>query len=910
MSELRIRRNRTFAAPRYQSTAKTEKTAAAPAGQKTAGTAGCTVSETLQRLMSRVSQAENHSRESRRTLQTGQAVLAEVRDSLERLGALARESAGEGSPDRAALQAELEQLRGEIGRMLDSALSGDMPLFLDGDPEILTYTLTDRTSAGQEALRALPEWLLSGIAQDTADARQLLADLGLDQGSTGADILAALTGRPLEAGAAAGRLAALYLGAVIAATPSAGADDPNDPTQGLQLLLEKVSQGFSPDRAVELLTDGTFTSMADFQAQFTAGTAPGMEEFLVNLLLTDGASPILPGSPLLSLLAGLEGSSLESMMELLTASQAGGSGEAYHSAETPQAAEALRTAEAPQAAESPQAAGTSFSFGGVEVIGQDLSQVSFDNAAGLLTVAGAADVVLRGTDQAGQATVLITGSGQVTLEHVRLSGLTVDSAAARVLIVGASETDLVLLREGARLTLDGEGLLKIVRLEARPSSVLHLTGGAAAAVEDEAYSPVVLADGPVSLAARTISVTSPGGKPMAPFDIVWKTLLPGWSAITSMSVDGRQAKTALLNGAPLRLWLDTSHGFPAHTLVFQGRDASGRPLTRYAYLHWNRQAEVFQEISMFPNPFSVTGGEAGLDWIYEEESCTLRILSSQVTAVSGGSGTDANQLPFSGRIALSDGIGSMSLTLDGVTCRVSDGCAFSLGRENDVTLVLRRGTSNLFESGPGCAGISLGDGTCLSIDCVDPEGGGKPDGLLTASGGEGSAGIGWDSAESRRGHILIRGGAGIGAGRHGFAGTVTIVGGMVTSSGEGGEKSLSLQMGEDAVTLPQFSLSVRSLQLDGMSVSTREAARAALKTIEADRLWVSRIQAAYGALYNQLERSFSALYSVHRYVDPSEGLVRDTAAAGDLRQSILHQSAQAVQSHSKRWTEDVRQLLE
>ena len=904
MSELRIRRNRMFAAPRYQSTAKAEKAAAAPAGQKTAGTAGCTVSETMQQLMSRVSQAENHSRESRRTLQTGQAVLAEVRDSLDRLGALARESAGDGSPDRTALQAQLEQLRGEIDRILDSALSGDVPLFLDGDPEILTYTLTDQTAAGQEALRALPEWLLSAISPHPAAAGLLWADVGLDQTATGAYLLAALAGRPLEAGTAAGRLAALYLGAVIAATPSAGAADPNDPTQGLRLLLEKVAQGFSPDQAVELLTDGTFTSLADFQAQFTAGTAPGMEEFLVNLLLTDGSSPILPDSPLLSILAGLEGRALESMMELLTASQPGVSGEARHFAGTAQATEALQTSEAPQAT------GTSLSFGGVEVIGQDLSQVSFDSAAGRLTIAGAADVVLRGTDQAGQTTLLITGSGQVTLEHVRLSGLTVGSASARVLIAGTCETDLLLLQEGTRLTLDGEGLLKIVRLEARPSSVLHLTGGAAAAVEDEAYPPAVLADGPISLAARTVSVTSPGGKPMAPFDIVWKTLLPGWSTITSMSVDGRQAKTALFNGAPLRLWLDSSHGFPAHTLVFKGKDASGRPLTRYAYLRWNRQAEVFQEIPMFPNPFSVTGGEAGLDWIYEEGSCTLRILSSQVTAVSGGSGTDANQFPFSGRIALSDGIGAMTLTLDGVTCRVSDGCAFSLGQENDVTLVLRRGTSNLFESGPGCAGISLGDGTCLIIDCVDPEGGGKPDGLLTASGGEGSAGIGWDSAESRRGHILIRGGAGIGAGRHGFAGTVTIVGGMVTSSGEGGEKSLSLQMGEDAVTLPQFSLSVRSLQLDSMSVSTREAARAALKTIEADRLWVSRIQAAYGALYNQLESSFSALYSVHRYVDSSEGLVRDTAAAGDLRQSILHQSAQAVQSHSKRWTEDVRQLLE
>ena len=119
---------------------------------------------------------------------------------------------------------------------------------------------------------------------------------------------------------------------------------------------------------------------------------------------------------------------------------------------------------------------------------------------------------------------------------------------------------------------------------------------------------------------------------------------------------------------------------------------------------------------MYPNPFTVTGGEPEADWRYEEESHTLRILSGQVTAVAGGMGTDGSQLPFSGRIALADGIGRVELTLEGVACRVSSGRAFHLGRGNDVTLLLKRGTDNVFESGPGCAGISLGDGTSLRID--------------------------------------------------------------------------------------------------------------------------------------------------------------------------------------------------
>lgn len=316
---------------------------------------------------------------------------------------------------------------------------------------------------------------------------------------------------------------------------------------------------------------------------------------------------------------------------------------------------------------------------------------------------------------------------------------------------------------------------------------------------------------------------------------------------------------------------------------------------------------------MYPNPFSVTGGEPGRDWVYEEESQTLYILSSQVSAISGGSGTDAAQEPFSGRIALADGIGPMELALGGVVCRVSSGRAFSLGQGNDVTLILQSGTSNLFESGTGCAGISLGSGTSLNIDCTDPLSGGDPDGVLTATGGAGGAGIGWDGEESwdQTGQILIRGGVSVGAG--GFMGSVTIIGGMIVSSdGRGGADSgLSLQMGEDTAALPQFRLSSRILQLEGLSVATREQAQAAQTALDADRRWVSRIQAAYGALYNQMEQSFGGFCS--QYMSMAEGMVRDNAAADTLlenmRQSIRFQPSQALYTHSRRGTEDVRQLL-
>ena len=104
MGELTIRRNRGFAVPSYQGTGKAEKASGSSQSGKAAGKAGFTISETLQELMGRVSQLESRSRESRRTLQTGEAVLAEVRDSLDRIGELAQRSAGGGKTDREALQ--------------------------------------------------------------------------------------------------------------------------------------------------------------------------------------------------------------------------------------------------------------------------------------------------------------------------------------------------------------------------------------------------------------------------------------------------------------------------------------------------------------------------------------------------------------------------------------------------------------------------------------------------------------------------------------------------------------------------------------------------------------------------------------------------------------------------------------
>ncbi len=1029
MGELTVRRNKGFAVPRYPETGRAEKPSGAAQAQKTANPTGFTVSGTLQQLMTRAGRAENHIRESRRTLQGGEAVLAEVQDSLDQMADLAQASAG-GGADRSALQAKLERLREEIDRMIRSAVAGDAQLFLDGDAgselEAPPSAVLEEEPAEAEGVRTLPDWLLKGIAGDGLTAEDLLAALGLDRSAGAAELLAAVMSRPLESDPAAGRLAALYLGAVIAGGDFSKAVDLKAAAEGLGRLLETVAEGVPADRAIELLTGGAFTGVSNFQSQFAGGTAPGLQVFLTELLLSGGGDPLLGEVALLGLLSGMEGMKLELLMGLLAA--ASGSGAAAAEEGAPFAAGEGAPGGMEAAAEPGAAPQVSvMRFGEVAAIGRDLSCVSFDEASGELTVSGSGEVLLQGTGTAEQA-VRITGSGTVALQNVNVPVLTVAAPEGRVFCGGEVLLAEVRMEPGTALVLDGSGLTRFGVFRADGSNTLRLLGGAAAAEEGEDGSPgflpvPVVLEGPAVLAARAVRVSGPKGETLKPFDVVWKTLLPGWSAVTAVETEGRRAKMSLLSGGRsdlVRLWLergDPSRGYAVHTLALRGRDKFGRPKTRYAYLHWNQGTQAFEETVMYPNPFTVTGGEPGRDWRYEEESHTLRILSGQVTAISGGAGTDANQAPFSGRIALADGIGSVELSLGGVACRVSHGQAFCLGRGNAVTLLLQSGTDNHFEGGKGCAGISLGDGTTLCINRVEPRDGGRtPMGALFAAGGDGGAGIGRDCSGSRdqTSHILIRGGAvtatgtgggaGIGAGKRSAMGAVTLLGGTVSASGEKGggagiggalgapvgdisirggrvaaaaaghaaaigagvrgacgdilitgtarivkalggdpgadigaclfgscgkvvvsggadigsaklwmRTGIPLQMGEEAVTLPQFRLSVKALRLDQASVSTQEAARAAKRIIDADRRWVAQIQAAYSALYERLEQNSNGVYSVRQYIGVTKGLMRDTAAASalveDMSRSIPLQSSQAMRTHTKRGTEDVRQLL-
>ena len=804
MGELSVRRNRGLNLPRFEKAEKTEKSekqTGTARTRQTADRAAATVSQTLRQLMSRVDRTSRQVREGRSTLRSGEAALAEVEDRLGRMEELARLSAGENALDRAALQQELELLRSEVERIASDGVKAG--LFQEGEEadgldEIVDAVL-EGLSAGQEGVEKLPSWLLSALTGDAPSRDAILNALGLNSDSKIWEVLASLGNLSLEDGDLGSYLAAYYLGTVIAGGTSYGAIDPELAARGLQFFLDAVAGGMSPDEALELLTGGVFSSLEDFQTQFLDGTAPGLGPFLMDVLFSEDAA--LADASLLAMMAGGGDMEMEMLMQLL-ASLGSGDGllamlDALDSSEDA----ALQQEMGPEQGTTPApqletAELGNEELGTVQVSGKDLSGAELDPETGAATVNTAEPLTLRGMGQEAPAIRLADGAESVTLQQLTTPLLSAEGTA-RIVSAGENELAQVELGENTVLTVDGGGLIHIGALRGGADGVLRLTGGAVV-IDGARGEASVMVDGAVSLmAAEGIAVQNARGEELTPFDILWKTLLPEWSCLTGLTVDGQTGKLGLPDDRPdfLRMWLlrgEEDKGYPAHTIALRGRDRAGRTATWYFYVRWDEGKESFQPISMYPNPFTVTGGEEGVDWTYEEESHTLYILSGEVTGLSGGAGTDAELRPFSGRIALADQIGAVELTLDGVECRVSDGGAFHLGRKNDVKLLLRRGTDNVFESGPGFAGISLGDGTSLCIDHAKGDRD-KPDGTLTAAGGKGGAGIGRDrgAGQERTGLILIRdgviscaatgGGAGIGGAVGAAVGNIRIQGGTVTA---------------------------------------------------------------------------------------------------------------------------------
>lgn len=780
MSDLSIRRELNIAT-RFEKLAQAEKPAGAAQSQSAAqaqGTAqpgklpqaSSTLAPSLQQLLETLDSPEQLAQANRELLQTGEGALAEARDILERMSKLAQQAQQDGA-DRTALQKEYKQLLGELDRVLQNANYEGEPLFQGEDFQTYETLLDDL------------ERLLGGTAQTTAGA-------GAQQGGVSAE--------------------------------------------KVQQLLAQLTQGVPLDQALQSLTGASGNSLLALMDLFGGEGGEQLMSLLTALLSGDGqgAATLLGDAATLTLLSALDGSKLNMLVSAL----------ASRAPEGAQAAGAQ-----PQAGQ----ADTTQQFGQFQAAGQDLSGVSYDPSSNTLTVTGQGDVTILGGQQPGQAqqagqaqaegqsqaqpTIVLSGSGQVKMQNVEGGRLVVAGQEARVYTVGENTLGEVRMEPGAWAEFGGEGLLEAGKFTADASNHVTLTGGAVSVGRGQGSleGAQVYMSGCASLAAQAQTVRTAGGQ-AEPFDVLWKALLPGWKQVDAMVVDGQQTQLSLYQSgermSAARLWLDRgtdpSHGHPIHSLTIMGRDEADEQQIQSVWLCWDETYGGFRQVIMYPNPFTITGGEQGVDWTYEEGTQTLRILTHRVVAVSGGEGLDAQQQAFSGRLAIADNLGPLELTLGGLTCQALAGRAFDLGRENHVTLLLLDGTSNSFESGEGCAGVSLGDGTSLTIDATsdkpeesggdEPEGSEareeaaapppagenseeagseRPVGSLSARGGDGGAGIGRDSGGSwdRISKIVIcggevyaegaGGGAGIGAGRYGFMGDVVITGGVVTAVG-------------------------------------------------------------------------------------------------------------------------------
>ena len=177
MGELRVRRNRGFAPPRYEGTAKTEKQAGSASVRQAGTKPGVAVSDTLRQLAARISQSAGQVQQAKRGLLGGEAALAEVRDALSRMESLAQKAAGGTAEDSDALQAQLEELSKQVDRVIRSAVDAG---FFQADAPL--------PGEGENAA-SLPGWLLGGMASAPPDKETLLAALGLDAAATGREVL-------------------------------------------------------------------------------------------------------------------------------------------------------------------------------------------------------------------------------------------------------------------------------------------------------------------------------------------------------------------------------------------------------------------------------------------------------------------------------------------------------------------------------------------------------------------------------------------------------------------------------------------------------------------------------------------------------------------------------------------------
>lgn len=644
------------------------------------------------------------------------------------------------------------------------------------------------------------KWFIEGMAQTASGPDNWVhpnsgSGLQISESSTDAEIRTQIQSHRLtnsdtasDVNYGTGYLACMYLGwKIVSGGDASVAVNAANISMGLSSLLSEVIGGKSLDTAIKDLTSGKIASTAAFKNIFNAAGTE-ITGFVHNLMVAKGSGRggLASGDLAATDLTDNTALSGVSLFELNT-------GSPMINNKYPDDYVVLTGGTTSKDGVKPddftppvvnQDYGDFIITGGLPDGNGGMQGITWDDTTKTLTVTSGnnIEITMKSPTSGQRQNLKLEGTGTVTLNGVTAGSLQV-SEDTQVSYEGKNDITAVTVDSGKAVTFQGEGQLKAGTFT--NNGTVSFNGGAVIVGSNGAGTiggTVNVSGASVAATITNVPKAADGVTELKSIGVDWSRLT-GLSNVASISIDGVKAGALLDNNDPGKLWLDPTS---SHRVTFT--NASGVSKTLAATINATGDFEWADAIK----PFTVTGGAEGTDYHYEDDGTTLVIDTNNVTSISGGTATGEAGNPLRGRVKLKDGIGTVSLELNGVDCSQNAvGSGFDLGTGNNVTLSLENGKENTFRSAANFAGISLGTGTNLTIN--------GDTGKLSATGGTGAAGIGRNAATSATngtdtkssitingGEIIATGssqGAGIGAGNYNDIGNITITGGKVTATG-------------------------------------------------------------------------------------------------------------------------------
>lgn len=655
-----------------------------------------------------------------------------------------------------------------------------------------------------------PKWFVEGMAQTASGPGNWLASstFQITDQSTDSQIQAAIQRNQLGSGTTAseygtGYLACMYLGAVIegGGTRSSVVSAATI-SDGLSKLLNQVIGGESLDAAINKLTNGTFQSCADFQTKFDAGLQDAAA-FTRELLAATGSGRggIVSGDLKAADLTPDSSPGTTVHLFQLDPDHTGVKN-LYPDGYKVYSGGAASTSGTPPTGYNPgQTGGTE--YGDFVVRGAASGDVAYDAATHTLTVSGNSDVQISlkdGLTSPSNGKIVLQGTGKVTLNNLNLDAadaLTVKTDT-EITYTGVSELGGITLDNGTDVTFNGTGRLETGAFTSDQTNTVRFHGGAVS-VGTNGSGQIAASDIEIDNASVTADLLTPpknsSGEALYAIDLPWTNKLGGLTAdVASISFDGVKSGMVIGNGEKATLWMTADAASLQSTLhKVTVTDADGVSQTLLAKFDPTAANPGFEWVGPFQVLKNGAAAQEGTDYVYEGEKLVIKQAGNYT--ISGGTISGVNGGDINGSIRLDDQLGAdVNILLDGVTCKPASGCALDLGNGNQVTLQLKDGQNNQFQSGNNAAGIRVGENTSL---VVENEYGLLGSGKLEATGGSNGAGIGCSnnsnaansSIEIRSGEIKATGGrygAGIGAGNRAEFGDINISGGNITAKGGSG----------------------------------------------------------------------------------------------------------------------------